>query len=173
VEQRQVSNDFTIAWQGRTWQIPKTAVRPGLRRSTVRIEGRLDGSLQVRIGDQFVELTLCEKRTKAAAKAKRPGRRHVPAPGQSQWMNGFSVKRNPAEAACGSKEFTSPFPFPQGKPGRAGSPHAASTLRASTKRWHASCWRLPPQEGLPPPLCIPRRLPAQMHFTLQTGHFTC
>jgi len=28
-------------------------------------------------------------------------------------------------------------------------------MPASTKRWHASCWRLPPQEGLPPPLCIP------------------
>jgi hypothetical protein len=58
--------------------------------------------------------------------------------------------------ACGSSG-TPPFPFPPTgeKPGREGSPHAAGTLRASRKRWHASCWRLPPQEGLPPPLCIP------------------
>jgi hypothetical protein len=143
VEQRQVSNDYTVAWQGRTWQIPKTAVRPGLRRSTVRIEARLDGSLQARIGDQFVALMVCEKRAKAA-KITRAGRRHVPRPGQSQWMNGFSVKRNPAEAACGSKELTSPFPVPQGTPGRAGSPHAAQTAA-------------PPTRGLPPPCVSPAR----------------
>ena len=61
------------------------------------------------------------------------------------------------QIACGSKESERPFPVsPSGeKPGREGAPHAAGTLRASQNRWHASCWRLPPQEGLPPPLCIP------------------
>jgi len=142
VEPRQVSNDYTIAWQGRTWQIPKPAVRPGLRRSTVRIEERLDGTLQARSGEQFVELTVCEKPTKAAVTRQRPARRHVPPPGQSQWMNGFRLKRNPAEAACGSTELNSPFPFPQGKPGRAGSPHAAQTAA-------------PPTRGLPPPCASP------------------
>lgn len=137
VEQRQVSNDYTVAWQGRTWQIPKQAVRPGLRRSTVRIEERLDGALYARLADQFAELTVCEKPAKTKAQRQRPARRFVPPPGKSQWMNGFSVKRNPAETACGSKEFTSPFPFPQGKPGRAGSPHAAQTAA-------------PPTRGLPP-----------------------
>src|SRR5579863_1032110 len=45
-----------------------------------------------------------------------------------------------------------PFPFPlRGKPGRAGSPHAGSTLRASQKRWHASLRPAPPSRGLPPP----------------------
>ena len=29
MEQRQVTNDYTVAWEGRRWQIPKAAVRPG------------------------------------------------------------------------------------------------------------------------------------------------
>ena len=59
--------------------------------------------------------------------------------------------------ACGSKEWDLPlsrFPL-RGKAGAGGFPHAAGTLRANKKRCHASMPRLPPQEGLPPPLCIP------------------
>jgi transposase len=92
MEPRQVTNDYTVAWEGRRWQIPKAAVRPGLRRSSIRIEARLDGTLQARIGHDFVTLTVCEKKVKCeAAKVKRPARRHVPAPGKSQWMKHFSV----------------------------------------------------------------------------------
>jgi hypothetical protein len=64
--------------------------------------------------------------------------------------------------------LNAPFPVSPsgGKPGRAGSPHAAGTLPASQLRWHASMPRLPPQEGLPPPLCIPPGPSAWMHFTM-------
>jgi transposase len=144
VEQRQVANDYTVAWAGRRWQIPKHAVRAGLRRSTIRIEARLDGTVQARIGQTFVPLTICERAPKAAVKASRPARRYVPPPGRSQWMKGFSLKRIPAEVACGSKELNSPFPFPQGKPGRAGSPHAAQNAA-------------PPTRGAPPPCVSPAR----------------
>jgi transposase len=92
MEQRQVTNDYTVAWEGRRWQIPKAAVRPGLRRSSIRIEARLDGRLQARIGHDFVTLTVCEKAVRReAAEVRRPARRHVPAPGKSQWMKHFSV----------------------------------------------------------------------------------
>lgn len=95
VEQRQVTNDYTVAWNGRKWQIPKATVRPGLRRSTIRIEARLDGTLQTRIGEHFVMLTVCEKANKRETppETKRPARRHVPQPGQSRWMQNFSVAR--------------------------------------------------------------------------------
>ena len=95
VEQRQVTNDYTVAWEGQRWQIPKAAVRPGLRRSTIRIEARLDGTLQTRIGEHFVMLTVCEKAGKPepAPETKRPARRHVPQPGKSRWMQNFSVAR--------------------------------------------------------------------------------
>jgi hypothetical protein len=95
VEQRQVTNDYTVAWEGKKWQIPKAAVRPGLRRSSVRIEARLDGSLQTRIGEHFVTLTVCEKADKREITPvkKRPARRHIPQSGQSRWMQNFSVAR--------------------------------------------------------------------------------
>jgi hypothetical protein len=94
MEQRRVMNDFTVAWEGRRWQIPKAAVKPGLRRSRIRIEARLDGTLRARIGGQFVALTVCEKAEKRQATERgRPARRHVPPPGESQWMKHFSVVR--------------------------------------------------------------------------------
>jgi len=41
-----------------------------------------------------VELTVCEKIEKTQAiESLRSARRHVPPPGQSQWMNNFSVVR--------------------------------------------------------------------------------
>jgi transposase len=101
MEQRQVTNDYTVAWEGRRWQIPQAAVRPGLRRSSIRIEARLDGTLQARIGDDFVTLTLCEKAGKReAAEVKRPARRHVPPPGRSQWMKHFSVANTQKQPAA-------------------------------------------------------------------------
>jgi len=95
VEQRQVTNDYTVAWEGQKWQIPKAAVRPGLRRSTNRIEARLDGTLQTRIGEHFVMLAACEKADKAEIKPeqRRPAGRHVPQPGRSRWMKNLSVAR--------------------------------------------------------------------------------
>jgi transposase len=94
VEMRQVTNDYTVAWEGGRWQIPKAEVRPGLRRSSIRIEARLDGSLQARIGDRYVALTACQRAaTPIATEQKRPSRRYVPPPGKSKWMTNFSVAR--------------------------------------------------------------------------------
>jgi hypothetical protein len=132
VEQRQVTNDYTVAWEGKRWQIPREAVRAGLRGSSIRVEARLDGTLQARTGDGFAVLSVCENAEKVAVQRQRPARRYVAPPGQSQWMNGFSLK-----SACGSKEAESPFPFPKGKPGRAGSPHAAQNAAPPTRGAHA------------------------------------
>lgn len=94
VEQRQVTNDYTVSWEAQHWQIPKEAVRPGLRRSTIRIEDRLDGSLRARIEDRCVVLTVCKKAEKCSEASKRPARRYVTPPGQSRWMDHFSIQGN-------------------------------------------------------------------------------
>ena len=94
VEQRQVTNDYTVSWEAQHWQIPKEAVRAGLRRSKIRIEARLDGSLRARLDDGFVVLTVCKKAEKSSEISKRPARRYVPPAGQSRWMDQFSVKGN-------------------------------------------------------------------------------
>ena len=154
VEPRQVQNDYTVAWAGRRWQIPRAALRPGLRGSTIRVEARLDATVYARIDNAFMQLSECERPIRAAHQPKHRARRYVPKPGESRWMDAFSIKRpepwNPGtrtveanNTACGSKESPPPFPFPPGeRPGRAGSPHAAQSAA-------------PPTRGLPPPCASP------------------
>jgi len=61
------------------------------------------------------------------------------------------------ESACGSKELDRPFPVSPsgGKPGRAGSPHAGSTLRASKKLLARIDAAAPPTRGACRPLVYP------------------
>ncbi|MGD0578327.1 MAG: ISNCY family transposase [Bryobacteraceae bacterium] len=120
VEPRQVTNDYTVAWRGQHWQIPKEAVRPGLRRATIRIEARLDGSLWARIEDRCVALTVCPKAEKRIEPTKRPARRYVPPPGQSRWMDQFSVQGNAARKAYRQEAaaVSAPLRSPSGLPAR-------------------------------------------------------
>jgi hypothetical protein len=163
VETRRVAN-HTATWRGAKWQIPRSAIRPGLP-SPVVAEPQTVG---------------------------RQRKRFKPAPGQSHWMSSFRGKRQrspgeriasrnrklkaheTAESACGSKEFNAPFPVSPsgGKPGRAGSPHAGSTLRASKSGWHVSMLPAPPTRGAAAPLWIPReRALHRQHRATKTGTF--
>jgi transposase len=103
VETRRAMNDYTIAWEGQRWQIPKEKVRPGVRGATIRIEARLDGRLMARIGEEYVELRVCVPAERVMAESrKRPARKHVPAPGTSRWMDGFSVRKRETEKLPGA-----------------------------------------------------------------------
>lgn len=119
VERRQVTNDYTVAWQSQKWQIPKEAVQAGLRRSSIRIEVRLDGTVRARIGSRFFALTVCDQAEKPRAKPQRPARRYIPPPGQSRWMDHFTVKRKddgcsyPPNAAVVSASPPSPSGLPR------------------------------------------------------------
>ena len=42
VEQRQVTNDYTIRWDGKFYQIDRRDIRTGMRKAMVRVEQRLD-----------------------------------------------------------------------------------------------------------------------------------
>jgi len=53
VEQRKITNDYTVSWEGKFYRVPPAAVRRGLRMAWVRVEGRLNGTVWVRIGDQL------------------------------------------------------------------------------------------------------------------------
>lgn len=98
VESRRVANDYTVQWRGTKWQIPRKAIRPGLRGSKVRVEQRLDGSMMVRIAGRSVTLQRCQEGSietlPATPERSRP--RFKPAPGQSRWMSTFRVAGNPA-----------------------------------------------------------------------------
>jgi hypothetical protein len=98
-EPRQVTNDYTVSWAGQKWQLPKEAVRPGMKGCKIRMEERLDGALMARIGNQFVALSLCQDAKKRPQKTSQPAKRHVPKPGESRWMDRFQVQGNEAWAA--------------------------------------------------------------------------
>ena len=77
VEQRQVTNDYTIRWDAKFYQIDRRDVRPGMRKAWVRVEQRLDGAIAVRFQDQYVRVRRCaqpvrELQPPKAAAAKAP-----------------------------------------------------------------------------------------------------
>ena len=94
VENRQVTNDYTVSWHGKFYQIPREAVRPGLRSSWVRVEARLDGAVWVRIGNAAVAMKRCEQALpevtiKPAAETRKDHNRG----GRSKWMKNFDLSK--------------------------------------------------------------------------------
>jgi hypothetical protein len=55
-----VGNGYTIRFDNRICQIARKHIRAGLRRASVRVELRLDGSTAVRFRDRYLALDLSE-----------------------------------------------------------------------------------------------------------------
>lgn len=114
-ESRRVANDYTIAWEGRRWQIPREQARVGLRGSSIRVEQRLDGTMVAWAGPASFPLHSCEPRaTQETKKTQRPVRHFIPPPGHSRWMQGFSVGRKTAAEPASpiSAQLRSPSGLP-------------------------------------------------------------
>jgi transposase len=96
VEQRQVTNDYTIRWDGKFYQIDRRDVRTGMRKANVRVEQRLDGTLAVRFQEQYVRVRRCAQPVRqlqlpkpTAAKPPKPAEKPKRKP---DWMNNFSLR---------------------------------------------------------------------------------
>ncbi len=99
VEARVVANDYTIRYNTKIYQIPRTDIRPGLRGATVRVEERRDQTVWVRFRDRYWELSRCDpvpQRPKPVPFAQvRPisaPRRGTPG---TPWMQGFDLRQSP------------------------------------------------------------------------------
>jgi hypothetical protein len=68
-----VTNDYTIRWDGKFYQIDRRDVRPGMRKAWVRVEQRLDGTIAVRFQDQYVRAPLRATNLRMAAAQSRRG----------------------------------------------------------------------------------------------------
>jgi len=107
VETRKVRPNYTFPWFGKSYEIERQAIVPGLRGAKLRVEQRLDGSLAARYGDRYLPIRECDAdRPKATAAKKKPpakpgARRH------SNWSEGFDLKKAPklwqAIAASGNR----------------------------------------------------------------------
>lgn len=100
VEQRQVTNDYTLRWDGKVYQIDRRDVRVGMRKARVRVEKRLDGTIAVSFQGQYLHVRRCdppmpEWQVEKTAEAKPPRHNGKPKP-TSDWMKNFSLRSGPS-----------------------------------------------------------------------------
>jgi hypothetical protein len=96
VEQRVIGNDYTVSFAGRRYQIARAAVLAGMKRRSIRLELRLDGTLQARYEGRYLDIFECgEKPAAAPAVSSRAVRKDHNAGGKSRWMEGFFDRPGP------------------------------------------------------------------------------
>jgi len=96
VESRQVTNDYTIRWDAKFYQIDRRDVRPGMRKAWVRVEQRFDGTIAARFQDRYVRVRRCAPPFPTVAgtptaEASPPQPTSQPK-GKNQWMKNFSIR---------------------------------------------------------------------------------
>jgi len=100
VEQRQVTNDYTVRYDGKVYQIDRRDIQVGMRKAWVRVEERLDGSIAVQFQGRYARVRRCApplpelaSLQTMEAKAPRPTRKPTP---KSDWMKNFTVRSGPS-----------------------------------------------------------------------------
>jgi hypothetical protein len=71
VEERQVTNDYTVRYEGKIYQIDRKDVQVGMRRDKVQIENRIDGSVAMRFKGRYLTVTLCVPAAKVEPKPSK------------------------------------------------------------------------------------------------------
>src|SRR6202044_586362 len=97
VETRQVRNDYTIPLDAELYQIERQAVVSGLRKASVRVEKRLDGSIAVRFGERYLAVSRCTavRKTDAPPVKRSSPRRPSRNPQGREWARNFDLKKGP------------------------------------------------------------------------------
>lgn len=98
VEQRQVTNDYTIRWDGKLYQIDRRDVRPGMRKARVRVEQRLDETIAVRFQDLYLRVRRCDQPLKDLQPPPKAVATKPPAESKRKpdWMDNFSLRSGPS-----------------------------------------------------------------------------
>ena len=95
--ERVVSADYTLRLNGDRWLIPRAHVQPGLRRSRVLIEQRLDGSSWVRYRGRHLPLQLAPPPAASPSGLRPPGPAAKPKLPAKAW---HPPKDHPWRQAC-------------------------------------------------------------------------
>lgn len=103
VESRVVAADYTLRFHGRTYQIARNAIGPGLREARVRLEKRRDGRLGVRFRDRCLPVSRCEPKPMPAAPARStpPARLRESLSGVAGWRVSICSRANRCGPSCG------------------------------------------------------------------------
>jgi transposase len=95
VEARTVTSDYTIRYQGKTYQIARGDIRPGLRGGQVRVEQRLDGSMAVKFRQHDLPVTECPERPKTTPPPKPASAAKARPKVARNWMKDFHLHKSP------------------------------------------------------------------------------
>lgn len=96
VEPRQVTNDYTVRYEGKVYQIDRHDIQVGMRKAGVRVEQRLDGSIAVQFQGRYVRVRRCAPPLRelvlSPTREAKPPRRTGKPPRKSDWMKNFSIR---------------------------------------------------------------------------------
>ncbi|MBK5293986.1 MAG: hypothetical protein JJE04_20210 [Acidobacteriia bacterium] len=99
VEQRQVSNGYTVQYQGKLYQIDRGDIRTGMRGAKLRVERRLDGTIAMQFSGRYLRVQECDQSkpaaTVAASSTPAKPRKGPNAGGKSRWMDRFFERPAP------------------------------------------------------------------------------
>jgi transposase len=106
VESRVVLNDYTLRFQGESYQMARAGIVAGLRGSRVRVEKRLDGTVAVRFRNRYLPIAPRQGPSAPRAAApialpRSPSPQDKPASPsrpkrRSSWMQGFHLADSPS-----------------------------------------------------------------------------
>jgi transposase InsO family protein len=91
METRKVTNDYTIQFHGKRYQIAASSVTVGMKGQTVRVELRLNGDIAVRCNGEYLRIAAAISKVAAQpqAVASQPARKDHNRGGRSRWMSDF------------------------------------------------------------------------------------
>ncbi len=95
VEERIVTSDYTIRYQGKIYQIARGDIRPGLRGGRVRVEQRLDGSLAVKFRQYGLSVAECLAQPKTSSPRKPASAPRLRPKVVHNWMKDFHLRKSP------------------------------------------------------------------------------
>ena len=96
VEERRVTNDYTVRYHGKLYQIDRKDIRAGLRGGKVRVEKRLDGSISMRLRDRYLAIDRREPARKVQPEKTPPAPRATSRRGGNDgWKHNFDLRKGP------------------------------------------------------------------------------
>jgi Homeodomain-like domain len=99
IEWREVTNDYTVRYNSKLYQIDRRDVRVGLRKAKVQVQERLDGTIHMRFQGQYLRIRRCAEPLKPVVPTDGTPTSTPPArkPRQkSDWMKNFFQQLGPS-----------------------------------------------------------------------------
>jgi transposase len=98
VEERVITNDYTLQFGPERYQILKSSIAPRMRGTRLRVEVRMDGTMAARWEGKYVEIAPCPVRACSEPERARQPKRSAGSgerKGNRAWMDGFWGRPSP------------------------------------------------------------------------------